>query len=133
MERGFSLNELIDYYIWELSGLAWSDKHKQDIPIVYVYNDVMELLNKDDDRAKKHKEKILGKTCLSSAPDKYWEVGAVIDMGISYIEWKLRLPIDDRAMILARRYIKGMIEIVDAHREEIERAIEARRTPKGGK
>lgn len=70
--------------------------------------------------AKKYREKIIGKTCLVYAPSRYWEVGAIHDMGIEPENWK-HYSIHARAELMARRYVKSMIEVVDAaYREEDE-------------
>ena len=84
-----------------------------------------------------YRERVLGKTCLKGAPPEYWEIGLVIEIGIPLPEWRT-YSLDDRAQIMARQYLKNMVETIDAHykaRDEIEekqmKENEARQ--KGGK
>lgn len=83
----------------------------------------MAFMNVNDPAAKKYKDKVIGKTALERAPQEYWNIGAAMDMRISPSEWKT-LEIHDRAKLLARHYLKNMIEVIDAHYKEQESEIE---------
>lgn len=110
-----------------MCGLSHSDRYNADIPTWNVYQDVMELLSGESqsDRGKKnvakYRERIIGKTCLVQAPSRYHEIGAVHDMGITPELWA-SYSIHARAELMARRYIKNMIEVIDAFYKEKEDA-----------
>lgn len=119
----FAQNQLLNIYIKEFSGLIWSRKHKQHLPVYQVYEDVMKVLYFVNDEGteiyKSAREKILGKEYLKSAPPEYWEVLGAIDMGYSLEEWDT-MSLRNRARILASRYVKNMVEIITAYYEEME-------------
>ena len=77
------------------------------------------------DRAKQYKEKIIGKTALQSAPGEYFEIDMIIEMGIMPEAWR-GMNLHDRAKILAQRYLKNMIEIVNSHYKEQDDIIKRR-------
>lgn len=85
----------------------------------------------DDQRARAaaYKEKIFGKTSLKAAPKEYWDIGLLLELNISLAAWR-EYDIDDKARILAHRYIKNMIEVIDAHYREQEEI--RKRISKGG-
>lgn len=82
--------------------------------------DVMAILNFKDDREEiqnlvnEYREKILGKTALKSAPPEYWEISLCIEIGIPLPDWNT-YSLADKAKIMARTYLKNMVETIDAH------------------
>jgi len=81
--------------------------------------------------AAKYREKIIGKTCLTSVPQEYWDISVVVESkGFSLEQW-YGFSLDDRAKILAHHYLKNMVEVIDAHYKEQEEAKE-RIGKKGG-
>lgn len=122
-KTGFLFDDLVEIYIQRLCGLAYSRRWKVDMPTYAVYQDVMELFDGDKNTergkeiAKRYKEKIIGKTCLTYAPSRYWQIGAVHDMGIEPDVWD-SYHIHARAELMARRYIKNMVEVIDAAYKE---------------
>lgn len=119
---GFPLNTLIDLYIKKLSGAAFSRKYKKLTPIWIVYQDVMSMLNKDDERAVKAKEEIIGKTALETAPEEYWTIGIIHELGITYPDWK-EYELTDKAILIARHYLSNMIQIIDGYYKYIDDAM----------
>ena len=78
---------------------------------------IMEMIGVDDDRAAEHRKKVLGETCLTEAPSEYHILGLVLDLNIPLPEWN-NYDVHDQAKILARQYVKGMVEIIDNHYRE---------------
>lgn len=119
-QTDFALDALIELYIQRLCGLSYSRRNKQDLPTYVVYQEIMEILDGTyageygKELAQKYKDKIIGKTALKTAPSRYFEIGAVIDMGIEPPVWE-SYDIHWRAEIMARRYVKNMIEVIDAY------------------
>lgn len=107
-----------------LCPVVWNPKAKRDTPLTDVFNDIMSLLSQDDANAKKLRKKLLGDTPIKSAPEEYWRISMLKNMGVSLSEWEA-LPIHDRAKYRAQYYLNNMVEIVKAHYEEKQRATEA--------
>lgn len=84
---------------------------------------VQQELNIDDPRAKKHKERVLGKTALIDAPTAYYDARMVIDMGVSLLEWR-NYPIHDRARIIATKHLGNMMDVIDGHYRELDDTME---------
>lgn len=123
MKTGFVLNQLVEIYIKELSGLILSRKHKEHLPVYQVYEDVMNMLYYKNDEGKEIykpvREKILGKEYLRSAPSEYWDILSSIDLGYELNDWDT-MPLRNKARIMAARHVKNMIEIITAYYEEME-------------
>ncbi len=64
---GFNLQQLTEMYLLKLSPLAYSEKYQRNVPIVDVYLDLMEMLNKKDD--KDDKRKAYRAELLGTSPD----------------------------------------------------------------
>lgn len=70
---------------------------------------------------KEYRKKVIGESCLESAPDQYWEIGTVTELHWSLSEWR-QLPLRERAMITARAYLKNMVDTIDRAYEENDQA-----------
>lgn len=127
----------MELYLRKLSPNVYSRKHGVKIPAYEAYMDVMAILNKKvpenvENREKvqklvdEYREKVLGKTCLKGAPPEYWEIGLVIDIGIPLPEWRT-YSLDYRAQIMARQYLKNMVDTIDAHYKEQDEIAEKNR------
>jgi hypothetical protein len=123
-ETGFSLNDLVEIEVQRLCGLSYSRRYKKPLPTYAVYQDVMELLTPGEidsevqaDLKRRYKEKIIGKTCLVTAPSEYWTIGAIWERGMTFHQWNA-YTIEEKAKTLARMYVKSMIEVIDAHYDE---------------
>lgn len=83
-----------------------------------------------------YRERVLGKTCLKSAPDGYWEIGLALELKIPLDTWR-EYPLKSRAEIMARQYLSTMVETInreyqaqDDNREKQARDAEAKRKGK---
>jgi hypothetical protein len=83
----------------------------------------MQELSIDDPRAKKHRERVLGKTALIDAPTDYYNARMIVEMGVSLLEWNA-YPIHDRAKIIAAQHLKNMGDVIDRHYEQLDEALE---------
>jgi hypothetical protein len=128
----FGLEALVSLYVESLSPIAWSRRFKRPLPAFLVYQHVMQELNLDDPRAKKHRERVLGKSALIDAPTDYYNSRMIVEMGISLLEWRA-YPIHDRARIIAAQHLKTMMDVIDAHYRELDETMERIEREKGGK
>jgi hypothetical protein len=115
----------------KLAGVAYSRKHKTEVPVYIVYGDIMTLLDGEGQAIKIYREKLLGRNTLKKAPPEYWAIELAVSKGFSLDEWAA-MDIHNRAKIMAQHYLKAMIEVVDAHYKEQDDAIN-RATDKKGK
>lgn len=89
-----------------------------------MYDDVITFLNStkdtNEDTWKSLRDKILNeKSSLAKAPQEYWNILMVFDLGYTLREWD-ELPIQDQARCIAVRYLKNMADVLDAYYEEME-------------
>lgn len=61
-----------------------------------------------------HRKRVLGDSSLKSAPAEYWEVTLATELQWSLTYWK-SLSLEERAMIMARQYLKNFVDTIDAH------------------
>ena len=119
----FNLNQLINIYIQEYSGVILSRKHREYLPVFQVYADVMEMLYRKNDEGvevfKSVREKIIGKEYLKSAPSEYWDVLTALDLGYELDDW-FALSIETKAKITAARYVKNMIDVIERYYDEMD-------------
>lgn len=105
-----------------MQGMAESREYMGiQMPLLEVFDEVMSILNgerAEDDEARRimrdYKKKILGNTSLQKAPQLYWDIGTVIDMGFLPSQWEAA-SLEDRALIIARNYLRNAAEIIDAY------------------
>lgn len=82
-----------------------------------------------------YREKVLGKTCLKYAPPGYWETGFILEHNIPINLWNT-FSLDEKARLMAQRYLKNMVETIDRHYEEQDNAKkrqEEKNAKKGGR
>ena len=98
-----------------------------EMPIECVYEDVMDLLNgvnqsSEEMKAKmsQYKDKIIGKTALISAPQEYFNIGLIIETNIHLHHWE-QYDLHRKAKVMARHYLKNMLEVINAHYNEQDR------------
>lgn len=113
----------MEIYLRKYSPVVYSRKYRQPVPAWQAYQDVMAILNMkgDDERMQRlideYRAKILGKSCLVSAPSEYWEIRLITELGISPSDWK-SFALHEKAKIMAVNYLKNMVATVDRHYEE---------------
>lgn len=121
--KGFNLSQLVSIYTKELSGVIWSRKYQQYLPVYQIYEDVMNALHMKNtegvDVFKSVREKILGKDWFKSAPQEYWDALMLMDLGYDYDEWHQK-SLTTRAKIIAVRYLKNMVDIITTYYEEMD-------------
>jgi len=91
------------------------------VPITARYERIMNMLfgeeNKNMKNVTKHREALFGPDLPPmSFPDIYQELGMIQDLGFDYASYKA-LPIHDRALIIARHRLAGMMEVFKRHTE----------------
>lgn len=131
----FSLPQLINFSIKELAGAIWSRKHQTYLPVYEVYEDVMNALHlKNSEGAdvfKELREKILGKDYFKSAPQDYWDILLVMDLGYDLDQWDTKST-QTKARIIAARYLKNMIDIITTYYSEMEERAKRNAEKKNG-
>lgn len=131
----FSLPQLINFSIKELAGAIWSRKHQTYLPVYQVYEDVMNALHlKNSEGAdvfKELREKILGKDYFKSAPQDYWDILLVMDLGYDLDQWDTKST-QTKARIIAARYLKNMIDIITTYYSEMEERAKRNAEKKNG-
>lgn len=63
---------------------------------------------------KRYRKQVLGETCLVTAPQEFWELTLMAELKIQPNEWDL-LSVDNQAKIMARQYLRNMVDVLDAH------------------
>lgn len=71
----------------------------------------IEAGGKTSEYARKYKEELLGSTVIVAAPDEYWEIGLVREMGISLNVWR-EMDAEDRGKYRAQAQLDSMAEIL---------------------
>lgn len=104
----------------KLGGYIKTKPKGEIIHVTEAYERVMKLLNKDDERIKEYRKRVVGDTAHISAPSEYHILGIIKELGITIVDWD-SYPITHRAKLLAHHYIKSMVEVIDRHYEEQER------------
>src|SRR5687768_1326991 len=102
-----------------LAPLVKSRKYGKEIPVYILYRSVMKQIDpnnydneKDKERAKKQREKLIKTSILTDAPEEYWHIGYCEETGMDYNHF-INLPLGIRAKHLARRSLASMVDIVD--------------------
>lgn len=120
---GFPVNYWIEIYIQKLSGMAYSRKRGGLLPVWLVHKEIMELLNQENDQAKKIRKDVLGETALKIAPAEYWDMSTVLDLGLTPSQWEA-MDYKDQALIMAHRSLHAMTQIIDAYYKASDDALE---------
>lgn len=112
-----------------LSPIAYSERHKRNIPVLDIFEDISLLINQDTDKAKAYKKKLLGETVIVGAPNDYWDIGLTLEAKIPLDQWE-KMDIHTRAKIQARTQLHNITEIIKHHYELMaearERALKAK-------
>ena len=83
-------------------------------PVYEVYDDIMLILNKSVEKDNgRYKERILGRNIVHYAPSEYHELSVVIEHNLLSVWYNISIV--ERMRLLAKIYLKGMIDVVDAH------------------
>ena len=101
---------------------VYSDKYKRNVPLVDVYLDLMETLNKDNnDLRKDYKAKLLGNSPIVDASAYYWDTTLFLSLegAIDYHSWS-SIPIHEKAKLRAIIQLRNMADIVERHRKEMD-------------
>lgn len=96
-----------------------TNKKGKVLHITQAYDNVMKFLNRDDEKVKEYKKRVIGKTALVSAPQEYHSISIIKELGISIAEWE-SYSVEHRAKLTAHHYLKIMIEVIDNHYKEQE-------------
>lgn len=114
---------MVNAYIWAFGGTV-ETLNGRFVHVTEEYARVMEFLYDEnpfkeglDDNRAEYRERVIGNTALVSAPQEYYMLGIIKELGISIDEWK-SYPLIDRAKLTAHQHIKTMVEIIDNHYRE---------------
>lgn len=115
-----------------MSPLVYSHKARRNVPVMYVYRDVMEGINalaEKNDAGKKFKQDVLGEQTIEEAPAAYFDMALALDLHLAEVWDGLDLHL--KARIRAQRYISGMVDVIERYRREQKRVREEASKPKG--
>lgn len=104
-----------------IGGYVKTNKKGRIVHITEAYDMVMRFLNhnSEDEKKKEYRKRVIGNTALVSAPQEYYNLGIIKELGISISDWE-SYPIEHRAKLTAHHYLKIMIEVIDNHYREQE-------------
>lgn len=85
-----------------------------------VYTDIVRFVEKAVEKNPEHiqyKVDLLGPDTIVDAPERYYDIAMVRDLGISLLEWDSpdRYPLRNKAEIRAQSYLKNMVDVVERH------------------
>lgn len=88
------------------------------VPITVRYERIMSIFERDTTATRNYKKELLGSDMVMSAPDQYHELSMLREMGIvaNYEGYK-KLPIHDKAKIIAQFQLSNMVTVVRRHDE----------------
>ena len=88
------------------------------VPITVRYQRVMALFERDTTATRNYKKELLGSDMVMSAPDQYNELSMLRELNIvsNYAGYK-KLPIHDKAKIIAQFQLSNMLTVVRRHDE----------------
>jgi len=81
-----------------------------------AYNAIAEDIKSN----KKLQKRITGLQLIEHVPFLYWVVGCAQQSGMSYNQWSETVPINIRAMEIARRQLDNMETIIRRYYDEVE-------------
>lgn len=84
----------------------------------------MEFLDRDDDKTKEYREKLMGQNVIDSAPSEYWELQMTTSMEGSLAIWDT-LPIHKKAKLRAYYQLNNMVELLRQHQQNMKEARKA--------
>lgn len=104
-----------------IGGYVRTNKKGKVVHITEAYDMVMRFLNHnaDDEKKKEYRKRVIGNTALVSAPQEYYTLSIIKELGITIMEWEL-YPVEYKAKLTAHHYLKIMIEVIDNHYREQE-------------
>lgn len=84
-----------------------------------MFQDLMELINKDDERSKEYKTKLLGHSVIDYANNRYWELQMIVNVEGLLTAWD-DLPIHKKAEVRAYYQLNNMAEILRQHQQNMQ-------------
>lgn len=129
----FGLNDLTDLYIRVLSPVVYSRAYKIDLPVWFVYRDIINFVEKaaeKDEKWQTHKDNLIGKDTIVQAPERYYDIGLALDLHIPLNEWDNldKFTLRDKAEIRAQRYLQNMVDVVERHYKTMDENAQKRMT-----
>lgn len=114
-----------------MGGYVKTNKKGKIVHITEAYDMVMRFLDHDPENEKKkeYRKRVIGNTALVSAPQEYYTLSIIKELGISIDEWE-SYSVEHRAKLTAHHYLKIMIEVIDNHYREQEEEMK-KIAPKG--
>lgn len=100
-----------------LGGYIETNQKGKIVHVTQEYDRVMRFLNVNTEKRREYKSKVIGKTALVSAPQEYYTLGMIKELGISILDWD-SYPVEHRAKLTAHHYLKIMTEVIDNHYKE---------------
>lgn len=91
-----------------------------DLPVWFVYRHIMKFVTDaaaKNDKWAEYKDDLIGKDIVVQAPERYYDVGLVLDLHIPLTEWDdyEQYSLRDKAEIRAQRYLQNMVDVVERH------------------
>lgn len=118
----FDVETLTEIYMEQMAPLVYSKTAHRNLPVMYVYKDVLEGLDKladKNDEGKKLKKDILGSSTIEMAPSDYFDMALAIDLKMAD-SWD-DLDVHVKARIRAQRFLSNMVDVIERYREEMEK------------
>lgn len=100
-----------------LGGYVETNQKGKIVHIIEEYNRVTKFLNVETEERKVYRDRVIGKTALVSAPQDYYSLSIIKELGISIKEWDA-YPVESKAKLTSHHYLKIMIEVIDNHYKE---------------